>query len=103
MAQNLNCIDVPNMPCRMTQRCVNGEVLRQYGQILREAQTKLDRIPTFDIKNAKPPAYVALENPNVSDEEIALFEQIEELNREAITAILKMRRLITNTIVKVGL
>jgi hypothetical protein len=90
------------MPCNMTGRAVNGELLRQYGQILREAQTKLDRIPTFDIDQPQPCAY-AMTDANVSAEEIALFKQIEELNREAITAILKMRRLITNTIVKVGL
>jgi len=88
------CIEVPDMPVNLTGPVKNRVLLNQYGMMLRSGQSWLDRVPTSHVEEALG---------EVSKEELALFKQIEVLNREAVTAVLKMRKLITNVIIRVGL
>ncbi len=93
---NYNSIDVPEMKAAHTLRTIteeNRDLLKDYGIILRTAQTYLDRIPTGNIEEILGQA---------NDAEVAEFKAIEALNCEAVTAILKMRRLITAILVKAG-
>jgi hypothetical protein len=92
-----NCINVPEMkPSKGLKSLTadNRELLKDYGIILRHAQTLLDRIPTGSIEE--------ILGKDASTEEVMEFKAIEALNSTAVTAILKMRRLATAILVKAG-
>ncbi len=92
-----NCINVQEMKASNGLRTLtaeNSELLKDYGVILRHAQTLLDRIPTGSIEE--------ILGEDASVEEIMEFKAIEALNCAAVAAVLKMRRLATAILVKAG-
>lgn len=86
------CLKVPEVSSNLNERALNPDLLSEFGQLLRDAQTKLDRIPTTVIGMEN--FVEAKGNPGTTDAEYAVFERLRELNAEVVLRILVMRRLI---------
>jgi len=94
---NFNSIEVPEMKTAKGLKTLteeNRDLLKDYGTLLREAQTLLDRIPTGNIEE--------ILGHSATIEEVMEFKAVEALNRDAVTNVLKMRRLVTAILVKAG-
>jgi hypothetical protein len=87
------CLQFPNISSGLSDGALNQEYLREIGQLCRDGQTVLDRIPTNNIDK--------MLNPATSIEERQVFQAIEKLNAEVVTRILMIRRLVTAAMIGV--
>lgn len=97
------CLKVPEVASGMEDRAVNSDLLRDYGQHLRNAQNSLDRMPTYGIANmgaadwrGTAPADVMYNKSlaeGTSEAERAVFEELRRLNAEVVLRVLVMRNL----------
>jgi hypothetical protein len=97
------CLKVPEISSGLEDRAINSGLLADYGQLLRQAQTSLDRMPTVGVDNmgaadwrGMAPADVMYNKSlaeGTSEAERAVFEELRRLNAEVVLRVLVMRNL----------